>query len=55
MLFIGPNYEVKLFEEKTGVPTVAAFDGMKLQVGEKLTVGKTRRNQQRLEEFLKRN
>ena len=55
MLFSGPNYEVKLIEEKTGVPTVAAFDGMKLQVGEKLTVGKTRRNQQRLEEFLKRN
>ena len=55
MLFSGPTYEVKLIEEKTGVPTVAAFDGMKLRVGEKITVGKTRRNQQGLEEFLKRN
>jgi len=55
MLFSGPTYEVKMIEEKTGVPTVAAFDGMKLRVGERITVGKTRRNQQGLEEFLKRN
>jgi phosphoribosyl 1,2-cyclic phosphodiesterase len=46
MLFSGPNYEVKLIEEKTGVPTVAAFDGMKLRIGKKITVGKTRRNHQ---------
>jgi len=55
MLFSGPSYEVKLIEEKTGVPTVAAFDGMKLRVGEQITVGRTDRNQQGLEEFLKRN
>jgi phosphoribosyl 1,2-cyclic phosphodiesterase len=55
MLFSGPSYEVKMIEEKTGVPTVAAFDGMKLRVGEQITVGKTSRNQQGLEEFLKRN
>jgi len=55
MLFSGPNYEVKLIEEKTGVPTVAAFDGMKLRIGERITVGKTRRNQQGLNQFLKRN
>jgi phosphoribosyl 1,2-cyclic phosphodiesterase len=55
MLFSGPAYEVKLIEEKTGVPTVAAFDGMKLRVGERISVGKTRRNQQGLEEFLKRD
>jgi phosphoribosyl 1,2-cyclic phosphodiesterase len=55
MLFSGPSYEVKLIEEKTGVPTIAAFDGMKLRVGEQITVGKTSRNQQGLEEFLKRN
>ncbi len=55
MLFSGPSYEVKLIEEKTGVPTVAAFDGMKLRVGEQITVGKTSRHQQGLEEFLKRN
>ncbi|MGD9130039.1 MAG: MBL fold metallo-hydrolase [Candidatus Bathyarchaeota archaeon] len=55
MLFSGPTYEVKMIEEKTGVPTVAAFDGMKLRVGEQITVGKTSRNQQGLKDFLKRN
>jgi phosphoribosyl 1,2-cyclic phosphodiesterase len=54
MIFSGPAYEVKLIEETTGVPTVAAFDGMKLRVGEKITIGKTRRPQQDLEEILKR-
>jgi phosphoribosyl 1,2-cyclic phosphodiesterase len=38
MLFKGPNYEVKLIEEKTGVPTVAAYDGMKLRIAEKITI-----------------
>ncbi len=46
MLFSGPSYEVKLIKEKTGVPTIAAFDGMKLRVGEQITVGKTSRNHQ---------
>ena len=46
MLYSGPNYEVKLIEEKTGVPIIAAFDGMKLQIGSKITVGKTGRNHQ---------
>ncbi len=55
MIFSGPAYEVKLIEDTTGVPTVAAFDGMKLRVGEKITIGKTRRNQQDLKDFLKRN
>ncbi|UCC58412.1 MAG: MBL fold metallo-hydrolase [Candidatus Bathyarchaeum sp.] len=55
MLYSGPAREVKLIEEKTGVPTVAAFDGMHLRIGKQITVGKTRRNQQGLEEFLKRN
>jgi phosphoribosyl 1,2-cyclic phosphodiesterase len=55
MLFSGPTYEVKVIEEKTGVPTVAAFDGMKLRIGGRITVGKTSRNQQGLNQFLKRN
>jgi ribonuclease BN (tRNA processing enzyme) len=54
MLYSGPAHEVRLIEEKTGVPTIAAFDGMHLHVGKKITVGKTRRNKQGLE-FLKRN
>jgi phosphoribosyl 1,2-cyclic phosphodiesterase len=55
MLYAGPNREVKLIEEQTGIPTIAAFDGMHLRVGEQITVGKTRKNQQGLDEFLKRN
>jgi phosphoribosyl 1,2-cyclic phosphodiesterase len=55
MIFSGPNREVKLIEEKTGVPTIPAFDGMHLWVGEQITVGEMGRNQQGLDEFLKRN
>lgn len=40
MLFSGPNREIKLIEEKTGIPTVAASDGMKLSVGKKIEVTK---------------
>lgn len=38
MLYSGPNREIQLIEEKTGIPTVAAFDGMKLRVGKEITV-----------------
>jgi len=55
MLFSGPSHEVKLIENSTGIPVVAAFDGMKMQIGEKITIGKTGRNQQGIEDFLKRN
>ena len=54
MIFSGPNREVKLIEEKTGVPTLAASDGMRLRVGEKIRVERTRRKQRGLGEFLKR-
>ncbi|MBE0512021.1 MBL fold metallo-hydrolase [Candidatus Bathyarchaeota archaeon] len=53
MIFSGPNRQVKLIEEKTGVPTLAAFDGMRLRVGEKIRVERTGRKQSGLEEFLK--
>jgi phosphoribosyl 1,2-cyclic phosphodiesterase len=55
MLYSGPNHEVKLIKEKTGIPTVAAFDGMHLRMGEQITFGKTKKNQQGLDEFLKHN
>jgi len=55
MLFSGPSHEVKLIENSTGIPVVAAFDGMKMRIGEKVTIGKTGRNQQEIEDFLKRN
>ena len=48
MIFSGPSHEVKWIKDTTGVSTVAAFDGMKLQIGEKITIGRTRRNQQDL-------
>jgi len=53
MIFSGPNREVKLIEEKTGVPTLAASDGMRLRVGEKIRVERTGRKQSGLEKFLK--
>jgi phosphoribosyl 1,2-cyclic phosphodiesterase len=53
MIFSGPNRQVKLIEEKTGVPALAAFDGMRLRVGEKIRVERTGRKQSGLEEFLK--
>jgi hypothetical protein len=55
MIFSGPAYEIKLIEDTTGVPTIAAFDGMKLRVGEKISIGKAKRNQHCSEDFLKRN
>ncbi|MCW4016880.1 MAG: MBL fold metallo-hydrolase [Candidatus Bathyarchaeota archaeon] len=55
MIYSGPAYEVKLIENTTGVPTIAAFDGMKLQIDEKITIGKIKRKQQSTEDFLKHN
>ena len=55
MIFSGPNRQVKLIQEKTGVPTLAAFDGMYLRVGEKIRVERTKRKQRGLEDFLKRS
>jgi phosphoribosyl 1,2-cyclic phosphodiesterase len=54
MIFSGPNRQVKLIQEKTGVPTLAASDGMRLRVGEKILVERTRRKQRGLENFRKR-
>jgi len=54
MIYSGPTYEIKYIEQKTGVPTVAAFDGMKLQIGEKITVGKINRSQKDIQDFIKR-
>ncbi len=45
MIFSGPRREVRLIEEKTGVPTLAAFDGMRLRIGEKIQVQRTKKKQ----------
>ena len=40
MIFKGPNREAELIERRTGVPTIAAKDGMHLTLGEEIQVGK---------------
>jgi phosphoribosyl 1,2-cyclic phosphodiesterase len=50
MIFQGPAKEAKLIEEKTGVPTVAAIDGMRISFGETIEV-KTAKTQQGLDKF----
>lgn len=52
MIFRGPAREAKMIEEKTGVPTLAASDGMRISVGEKIRVEKPRRKQRGLNEFV---
>ncbi len=37
MIFKGPAREARFIEEKTGVPTVAATDGMRISFGENIT------------------
>ncbi len=51
MIFRGPAREAKMIEEKTGVPTLAASDGMRISVGEKIRVERARRKQRGLNEF----
>jgi len=51
MIFRGPTREAKIIEEKTGVPTLAASDGMRINIGEKIQVEKAKRKQQGLDEF----
>jgi phosphoribosyl 1,2-cyclic phosphodiesterase len=55
MIFSGPHRQAKLVEEKTGVPTIAASDGMRIHVGEEIQVERVGRKQRGLEEFLGRS
>jgi phosphoribosyl 1,2-cyclic phosphodiesterase len=50
MIFQGPSREAKLIEEKTGTPTVAAIDGMRIVFGEKIEV-QTAKPKQGLDKF----
>jgi phosphoribosyl 1,2-cyclic phosphodiesterase len=50
MIFRGPEKEARLVEEKTGVPTVAAQDGMHVVIADKINV-QTPKKQRRLNEF----
>jgi phosphoribosyl 1,2-cyclic phosphodiesterase len=51
MIFKGPANEARLIQEKTGVPTIAASDGMHIIVGEKIQV-QAPRKQRGLNEFV---
>jgi len=51
MIFKGPASEAKLIEGKTGVPTVAAVDGMLINFGETINVQASRKSQQGLNKF----
>jgi len=51
MIFQGPTREAKLIEEKTGVTTIAAVDGMLINFGETINVQTSRKTQQGLNKF----
>jgi len=53
MIFRGPAKEAKLIEDKTGVPTVAAVDGMLINFGETINVQSGRKTQRGLNRFFK--
>jgi phosphoribosyl 1,2-cyclic phosphodiesterase len=53
MIFKGPASEAKLIKDKTGVPTVAAVDGMQVIFGEEIRIEtKLKRIQQGLNKFI---
>jgi phosphoribosyl 1,2-cyclic phosphodiesterase len=52
MIFSGPAKEAKLVEEKTGVPTVAASDGMRITFGDAILASvRGRKSQEGLSRF----
>jgi hypothetical protein len=53
MIFRGPTREVKRIEEKTGVPTLAASDGMWISMDEEIQVERLGKKQRELDDFMK--
>lgn len=53
MIFKGPASEAEFIQRKTGVPTIAAKDGMRLKISEKIQAQTARRNVTGLDEFLR--
>jgi hypothetical protein len=51
MIFKGPAIEAKHIQEKTGIPIVAAQDGMHITIGEKIQIQTAKRGQRALSEF----
>ena len=54
MIFRGPEKEAKTIQEKTGIPTVAASDGMRVNVQTKIQIQESKKRQPSLENFLKK-
>ena len=55
IIFRGARNEARLIENKTGVPTIAANDGMHIKIGEQIEIVKTREKAQLgLENFFKK-
>jgi len=53
MIFKGPASEAEFIQQKTGVPTIAATDGMRLKIGEKIQAQSPKRKVRGLDEFLR--
>lgn len=43
MIFRGPNREAEIIQQRTGVPTLAAVDGMHISIDNEIQVGKTKK------------
>jgi ribonuclease BN (tRNA processing enzyme) len=52
MIFKGPASEARFVQQKTGVPTIAAMDGMRLSIGEKIERQTSKREVKGLDRFL---
>jgi len=53
MIFKGPAHEARLIQQKTGIPTVAAIDGMRINVGEEIQLRTPKKTQRGLNQFMK--
>ncbi len=51
MIFKGPAREAKLIEKETGVPTIAARDGMRIRFGETISLQKSKKANQGLNKY----
>jgi len=51
MIFKGPAREAKLIEKETGVPTIAAKDGMQIRFGETINLQKSKKANQGLNKY----
>ncbi|MDH5782637.1 MAG: MBL fold metallo-hydrolase [Candidatus Bathyarchaeota archaeon] len=53
MIFKEPTREAEFIHQKTGVPTIAATDGMRLSISEKIQTQTLKKKMRGLDEFLK--